>query len=584
MGKQEKSEQYHFDMVNRIYSKMKDEQAVFFRLFRVYHPVYEISVNIETEQIEENYHIIEKYMDKLICGYIGGNKALAGGVFIKDKYELFKLLGIDKQAYEIADKFYNDLLEAGHFIEIPGVGIKGLKAAHASIKLEKRVSSATVKQKKLFDQFSGRLMSKEFYALKNYSYKRDTLDEKNVILKKSVWLEPNVTILNSNADIEHMLGNFDYVNQEQIERGLPQGFQRLSIAKDEPIEMAFYPYYLAIFKRESDYEYLAFRIDNGKQIKWVSDQYKTGYYSNPRELLETLSKISWNNTLVNPLYNDFRIKTDGCPDAKNGIVLDEMTGNYIWELQDWQIKILLGIESKENAKFSPSKCGCIASQNIICLTEKETGKLVHIQKSDAQKKILSAAANKRLSLEERRDLFREYLYGQDEWDSEFMEDEAKESVQPENDKKESVIEDTSKEYSMLHAFVEQLKKETRRNFEIRWDQNAVVWTEPIKKYQNARVVVRFRPEGNSVLQYAYVHLYNYVNFPAEKLETMYKVCNDANARSCGLDFYVDEMYGSITINMQSWFTKEICGQQCLEDIYMLLQAAENMYQMFMNAL
>ena len=386
-----RSEKSHFDMANHIYRQMKDQQMELYRLFRVYHPVYEISVNIETKQIEDNYHIIEKYMDKLVCGYTGENKNenVSEGIFVKSKDELFELLGIDKEAYEIADKFYWDLITAGHFEEVPGMGIRGLEAARDSIKLEKKVNSATVKQRKLFDQFSGKLMPGEFYELKKYACKRGMLNQDSSLQKNSVWLKPNSTILNSNADIEQMLGNFNYVNNEQIDLGLPQGYQSMRIALNEPIEMLFYPYYLGVFLDETGkLEYRAFRIDNGSLIKWIGEQYKqykTDYYKTAVTLFESLTQISEEN-VENPLNRKFFIKQNGNPDLNNGISMIQSTGNYKWQLQDWQVTDLIG--EGDDKTFKRSSCWMIANNDIICLTSYEAGRIIKILKTDSQRQRL----------------------------------------------------------------------------------------------------------------------------------------------------------------------------------------------------
>ena len=157
-----KSEKSLARIANDLYMQIKDSDTKLYRGFRVYHPVYRISVDINTEHADENYHIIEKYMDKLICGYTGDKKMTTDAIIIRDKDELFELLGIDQQAYEIAECFFQDLMLAGHFRVIPGQGIQGLKPAYESIKLNKRVTSAIVREKRLFDQFSGKLMPKAF--------------------------------------------------------------------------------------------------------------------------------------------------------------------------------------------------------------------------------------------------------------------------------------------------------------------------------------------------------------------------------------------------------------------------------------
>lgn len=401
---EKRSETSHFDMANRIYKQAGEQSLELYRLFRVYHPVYEISVNIETEYPDEHYHIIEKYMDKLICGYIGEDKELGEGIYIRTKDELFELLGIGQEAYEIAESFYRDLLAAGHFEEVPGEGIRGLRAARESVKLQKKMVSSTVKERKLFDQLSAKLMPEVFYELGKYACSRESVDDESALARGSVWLQPNETILNSGADLEQMLGNFSYISSERIKRGLPRGYQSMSISKDDPAEISFYPYYLAVFTDGREFEYRAYRIDNGKQIDWIGDQYRSAYYEKAVQLLSSLAGISEMN-ILNPLNRNFYIKVDAVPDADGGVFEDALTGNYEWHLQNWQIRDLLGLGP--DRMYKKPVCMMIANHNIACLTSYESGKIIRIHKTEEQRQLL--LASKSADEKERKALFEEYL-------------------------------------------------------------------------------------------------------------------------------------------------------------------------------
>ena len=55
-------------------ANLLSENTNLIRIFRVYHPVYRMHVNIDVEYHDPSYHIIERYMDMLICGYSQGDR------------------------------------------------------------------------------------------------------------------------------------------------------------------------------------------------------------------------------------------------------------------------------------------------------------------------------------------------------------------------------------------------------------------------------------------------------------------------------------------------------------------------------
>ena len=407
MGKQN-FEKSLIRMANSIPSQLQEGEL--YRLFRVYHPVYEISVNIESLLVEENYHIIEQYMDKLVCGYKGkGDTAVqvSKNGYVRNKNELFELLGLEKQAYEIAEMFFEDLVRDGHFeVREKENRIIGKKTAVDSLKLQKRVTSKTDKIRKLFDHYSKQLMPKEFYDFRKYVRSRDNIDEDSKMVKYSVWLNPDIAV--DPVDVERAIRGTaaDYSGTTAIDRGLPQGYKGLTIAEGEEISCVYYPYYLAIIKVKDEFIFKGYRIDNGKEIEWIGEQYQTAEYSDAKSRIMVLAEYRERVDVRNPLNDkNFLLTQGGEPSKENGVESDKDTGNYVWTLQDWQLQDLLGLG--KDKLFKRDSCSMVANNEVACLAHFEAGKIVKIVKTVEQAELLKDAIEAK-NQAERNALFQEY--------------------------------------------------------------------------------------------------------------------------------------------------------------------------------
>lgn len=388
-------------LADKLYKGVSDGEELY-RLFKIYHPVYEIEVNIETETVDETYHIIEKYMDKLICGYTEGTERKAGSVLIGNKDELFALLGINGEAYEIAEKFFFDLFEAGHF-EITPMGLRSKEPAFRSLKLDRRVSEKTQMEKKLFDVFSMELMPAEFYETARYSV--DSLTAEYSDFSDGALLCEDTVGARSVSHIENMVNNTDYVNMERIERGLPEGYKKMSVSAGGQAEVAFFPYYLAMFRKGTDYVYRAYRIDNGAEIPWMTVKYASSYYGSAVERINGLSASTTRLSFENPICRNFSFCKSGEPDDDNNVFKNQETGNYSWHPTDEQLADVLGLS--EDKKLKKSACYNIANRSVTALGKGDMGKLVEIRATDEQKELLQNCMS--AGREEIEELFASYL-------------------------------------------------------------------------------------------------------------------------------------------------------------------------------
>lgn len=377
---------------NKIYEKYPD----LIRLYKVYHPAYELKVHIQKKNEAPTYHVIQRYMDKLLCE----------GEFTEE--EVCELLGLNKQAYEISRLFFQDLIKNGH---CEAVGdetppqYRGTALASDSVRDLKMYIPGEDLVSKLFDQYTLHLLPGDFYEMGRMERSIKTIPQDD---NKAVWLpikifSPDGTISETTA-ISQMIGNHVYSNNEQDEYSLPIGYKGMRLADDgnENPEIRYFPYYLGI-RRDSgsgQKTYCAFRVDNRREIPWVGEQYLTSAFAEARALIDHLSDVQEmdvQNPIANgkveiggkkvqdPRYQIYNIKSDGRVLSENGISVDQ-EGNYVWNVSDKQVADMTGglPGSKQNIKM----CRKVAYNDIIYLDRFEAGRIIHIVKTEKQKQYL----------------------------------------------------------------------------------------------------------------------------------------------------------------------------------------------------
>lgn len=398
--KKQKHEISQSRMLNKIY---KDN---LYRFFRVYHPIYDIAVNVDIERDAEEYHIIEKYMDKLVCGYVGESGEVTGKCYVESRKQLYELLGLEHQAYEVAERFFEDLVLAGHFRETKD-GIIALQTAHESVKLQVKKVSSTEYLKKSFDAFSMQLVPEEFYEMMNFAVDVDKIHSGDERVKYATWLNPDYIKMEDAVEIEQAIRRCRYDGNELLKKGLPQGSQGMRIPANPDVKLKFFPYYLAVFKDGERFYYRAYRVDNAEPIEWLGEMYMTTNYSSTVQTINGLSERQETGNVNNPIWSAFQLTKGGEPCKEEGVTRRKKDGNYEWTLQDWQLERLL--IPKEGDNFNSQACKIIAESDISALTSFEAGRIVYIHKTEKQKKaLLDAVRNPDC---DRKKLFADYKNG-----------------------------------------------------------------------------------------------------------------------------------------------------------------------------
>ncbi len=355
------------------------------RLFKVYHPALELKVNIEKKNEAPTYHVIERYIDMLLCE----------GAYTEN--EIACLLGLNGQAYEVFEWFFQDLIQNGHCEETARGDQKiyrGTELARESVRHRKMYIPGEDLVSRLFDQYTLHLLPRDFYEMGRLEKTEQTVSRDDM---QAVWLPKRILSragdLPQQVVIGQLLGNHSYSGREQIEEySLPMGYRGIRLASEgnENPEVRYFPYYLGVFKDSGseNVTYRAFRIDSKKEIPWIGEQYQTREYAEARGLIEHLADVREEN-LQNPLmdgkegepFNSCTIRAGGRVLSVNGYREDRY-GNYIWTITDRQVDEMTGI--LPGSRKDLNLCRWVAYNDQVCLEKFEAGKLIYIQKTDEQ--------------------------------------------------------------------------------------------------------------------------------------------------------------------------------------------------------
>ncbi|NLX65153.1 MAG: hypothetical protein GX022_10365 [Clostridiaceae bacterium] len=200
------------------------------RFLMVEYPVLLQQFNMREKYYEDDFHIIEYYMDKLVCE-----------TTIADKEELIEILGLETNR-EIAEVFYKNLLTCNHIVE----GKQSLHAtewARNSVKCGKKQIEKTSKRKMYFDAINCKPLPAEFYKnsyrIRGFS---EILNHGSYFI--NTWSDPN------QFELQNAVLNLK--GEERIRYNVPQELIDIDFDYDEYEKAAehvqFTPFYIALYK------------------------------------------------------------------------------------------------------------------------------------------------------------------------------------------------------------------------------------------------------------------------------------------------------------------------------------------------
>lgn len=345
------------------------------RAYRVAFPVINVKVDILREAPAKSFHMVEKYMDQLIAGYSKKSPDFCDRVIIDSKQQLFELLGIDGEAYDISSLFYNDLLQNGHFEETPE-GLKPLDRGKDSLKLQKKLITSSDTAIVTVNPFTMEVLSGELGSVKT----RTSESLCNSYDKHILFLDPPDYIADAVA-LETAMNSVKYDAIGLADRKLPHDFKRFSIAEGESqfCDVRYLVFFLTISENDGVKQYSLYDIETASLISDVNLN-----DSNYDSLKNTVTAISQreitNKGFGHKISNNLFIKIKHNHGVYNGIMVTD-SGNYIATVTD---KMLYDMLHCEKEKFSLRPFHYFANDNAVVLDYFESGRLLTFSATDEQ--------------------------------------------------------------------------------------------------------------------------------------------------------------------------------------------------------
>lgn len=408
-----------------ISSLTPDEDRRLYRIFKVFHPVLEAQLGITVEEVSESYHILEKFMDILVCG---GQTCPQDAPRISSKDELLQLLGVDHEAYEIAALYFDDLVINGHF-RVEEDGIYPCKSAfdsvqtidmdalfhsshsdvevleddtfgvdreqQESVKLERKYTQQHVYAKKLFDQYTNQLMPGCFYGADGYLSTPEIARGESEKGENAVWLPPVDTVLDPAVDLALSINE---VNNQQgkthYDSGLPQGFAGMQLISGSTPVLCYCPYYLVVYREKNNgFYYVAHDVVFGEQIPWMSENYNcppNDDYRAATQTIRQLCDVPESKSVKSPVFENWPVMLKGKLTGMFGYSETE-DGNLQWTMQPWQLPVLIQMCHNEDKR---SKVKRALYNSCAVLNRYLAGRVVQIHIDDASRELLKEELQK----------------------------------------------------------------------------------------------------------------------------------------------------------------------------------------------
>ena len=95
-----------------------------------------------------------------------------------------------------------------------------------------------------------------------------------------------------------------------------------------------------------------------------------------------------------------------------------------------------------------------------------------------------------------------------------------------------------------------------------------------------RIIVFFAENNTSCK----IRAYSVAKFPQEKMERMYKICNDLNFKFAWIKFYVDESDNTITADDDAVIQLDSCGDEVYRCCIQMAQIVDEAYPTIMKGI
>jgi hypothetical protein len=301
---------------------------------------------------EDDFHIIEYYMDKLVCE-----------TAIADKEELIEILGLETNR-EIAEVFYKNLITCNHIVE----GKQWLHAtewARNSVESGKKQIEKTSKRKMYFDAINCKPLPVEFYK-NSYRIRRFSEILNYGAYFINTWNDPNQFEL-QNAVLA-------LKGEERIRYNIPQELIDIDFDYDEyekaTEHVQFTPFYIALYKDGSFKTFDAVTYQEESFFRSILER-------NPSILEEIMISTGLKEVSTARGQNGVKIKIlNRVIQISDDNLSTDINGDFVYEISEALIKEL--IQDKNYYILRQ-----IYQFDRICSGDDFLGSIVHLKISDS---------------------------------------------------------------------------------------------------------------------------------------------------------------------------------------------------------
>jgi len=322
------------------------------RFLMVEYPVLLQQFNMREKYYEDDFHIIEYYMDKLVCE-----------TAIADKEELIEILGLETNR-EIAEVFYKNLITCNHIVE----GKQWLHAtewARNSVESGKKQIEKTSKRKMYFDAINCKPLPVEFYK-NSYRIRRFSEILNYGAYFINTWNDPNQFEL-QNAVLA-------LKGEERIRYNIPQELIDIDFDYDEyekaTEHVQFTPFYIALYKDGSFKTFDAVTYQEESFFRSILER-------NPSILEEIMISTGLKEVSTARGQNGVKIKIlNRVIKISDDNLSTDINGDFVYEISEALIKEL--IQDKNYYILRQ-----IYQFDRICSGDDFLGSIVHLKISDS---------------------------------------------------------------------------------------------------------------------------------------------------------------------------------------------------------
>ncbi len=318
------------------------------RFIRIGYPVLRVRANILSYKDSQDFCLIKKYIHRLVTGDQPTDPAPIA--YVKDRLQAFQLLGLDKELYDVASYYYDELILDGKIHDSPQGALAGA-APDNDPTLRRIRSSRQVESCLMVDPFSADIYGQKVSELR-YKTDRELAsswgdDICMPILPDYISHPETLEALINQQNFSFENCTEEFMTARLQAQNMPQGTRGIELVQDDDkpaISVYWRPYWLAYQRTEEGNKFFLYSCTSGALVdlfpinepryqvlqRFLLGMFDTPYYSSVNYALASTVDI--------PIHDKTQL-------AEN--VIRDDNGNYRVSLTDVQLAQICMAEETE---------------------------------------------------------------------------------------------------------------------------------------------------------------------------------------------------------------------------------------------